>query len=403
MSSDESKPAWKEDLITWAQPIGILVATVISVLTLIPLIWRPVALIPGIWCACLYIRCRREKPVIVGSKKGSYVFSENARTMALVALIVLPSFLLGALLSRFVDIIPATSTPLANQITGPEAQDATDSAYTLTPPSATLIPSLTPVSTSPLAASPATLTATSISLPEPTSASAATPADTPVAVLSTATPTAIHTSRVGQEWVNLRSFPSPAAGPSGIVRVADSLWAIVSRDRRLYRLNLEGDILAETNFSAPCDNVAWDGESLWCTSAGRVQQIDPTSGQELTEFETDMGGIQGISWDGSTLWIIDWHGNLARYDRAGQQLRRLAVAVYGWPIELTWVAAELWVVDVHGTLTRFDSEFEEIGSFSLSQCGAGPFPYDLALYWDGEALWLADSNQNRILQCAPAD
>jgi predicted Ser/Thr protein kinase len=220
---------------------------------------------------------------------------------------------------------------------------------------------------------------------------------------ATPLPTATPTSRVGQEWANLRSFPAPAAEPSGIVRVADSLGIVASRGGRLYRLSLEGDIIVEMDLPVACGNVAWDGESLWCAASKTVYKVDPAGGQELAEFETDMSDIRGITWDGSALWIVDGDGNLACYDRAGQRLRRLAVAVNGWPIGLTWGAGELWVADVHGKVTRFDSEFAKIGSFSLDQCGAGPFPYDLALYWDEESLWLADSNQNRIFQCAPAD
>ncbi|MBC7250131.1 MAG: protein kinase [Anaerolineae bacterium] len=220
---------------------------------------------------------------------------------------------------------------------------------------------------------------------------------------ATSVPTATPTSKVKQEWANLRSFPAPAADPSGIVRVADGLGVVASRGRRLYRLNLEGDIVAEMDFSIACDNVAWDGESLWCAAGKTVYRVDAASGQELARFEVDLSDIKGITWDGSALWLVDTDGNLARYDRDGQRLRRLAVAVTGWPIDLAWAAGELWVADVHGNVTRLDSEFNKIGSFSLGKCGAGPFPYDVALAWDGESLWLADTGQNRILQCAPAD
>lgn len=205
-------------------------------------------------------------------------------------------------------------------------------------------------------------------------------------------------------WSPLRSFPAPTGGSSNIVRVVDSLWVINSRDRRLYRLDLEGNITTEVDFSIPCERAAWDGESLWCTHMGKsIQKLDPVSGQKLAEFEVDMGDIRGIAWDGFALWVIDQDSSLAHYDRDGQRLRRLAVPVDGWPIAMTWAETELWVVDVHGELTRFDAEFEAVDSFGLGQCGAGPFPYDLTLYWDGEGLWLADANQNRIINCTPAD
>ena len=219
----------------------------------------------------------------------------------------------------------------------------------------------------------------------------------------TPVPTAIPASKIAQEWVNLRSFPAPAANPSGIVRMADDLGVVASRGRQFYRLDLEGNIIAEMDIAVACSHMAWDGESLWCAANKTVYEVDPASGQELARFEVDMNDIRGITWDGESLWLTDVNGNLARYDRAGQRLRRLAVAVTGWPTSLAWAAGELWVADVHGNVTCFDSEFNKSGSFGLAQCGAGSFPYEVALYWDGESLWLADAGQNRILQCAPAD
>lgn len=265
-------------------------------------------------------------------------------------------------------------------------------------PSITPAPTMTPTP----AVSTATPTATSITPPGPTPVSTATLPPTPSRVLPTTTATVTPISRMWQKWVKLGSFPSPGARPSGVIRVADSLWVVIPRDR-IYRLNLKGDIIAEADFSQPCEKAAWDGESLWCTNMGNtIVKVDPASGEELASFEADMNNAR-ITWDGSALWIIDMQGNLACYDRTGKRLRRLAISVNGWPTGLAWVAGELWVADVHGELTRFDSEFAKIGAFSLTQCGAGSFPYDLALYWDGKSLWLADPGQNRILQCAPAD
>ena len=138
-------------------------------------------------------------------------------------------------------------------------------------------------------------------------------------------------------------------------------------------------------------------------SKGRHISITTTVALETWFLERELDNIRGIAWDGSALWMIDVHGNLVRCDTSGRRLRRLAVPVQGWPVDLEWVGGELWVADVHGQVTRFDSAFVKIGSFSLADCGAGPFPYEVATYWDGESLWLADTNQSRILQCGPAD
>jgi len=252
-------------------------------------------------------------------------------------------------------------------------------------------PELTPIVASPNGATPiptSNLTPIPTSPPEPT-------------------PTAALVIPEGQEWKSVRSFPSPGADPSGIVRVADILWVAVPCDDKVYGLNLEGGIEAEIEMPKPgCGphevGLAWDGKSLWGAWWDTVIQFDPDTGQALAEFEVDLD-VVAITWDGSTLWMIDDDGNLAQYDRSGQRLRRLAVAVEGPPTSLTWVGRELWVADLYGELTRFDREFTKIGVLILSQCTAGTFPYNLHIYWDGESLWVADAGQYRILQCVLVD
>lgn len=208
----------------------------------------------------------------------------------------------------------------------------------------------------------------------------------------------------------LRSFPAPGARPSGIVRVEDNLWISVPGDGRLYRLDLEGHIVAELDLPinycpGRCQGgLAWDGESLWFASGKTVHQLDPISEQELAAFGVELDSIVGIAWDGQALLMIDGEGNLVRYDRAGQRLRRLAIrSPHGGVTGMTWVEGELWVEGIFGALLRFNSGFASIGSFNLGQCGAATFPYYLALYWDGESLWLADPEGNLLSQCAPAD
>jgi outer membrane protein assembly factor BamB len=149
--------------------------------------------------------------------------------------------------------------------------------------------------------------------------------------------------------------------------------------------------------------LTWDGDSLWVANGNTIYQLDPLSGQELATFEVDLDSIVGIAWDGQALLMLDQKGNLVWYDRVGQRLRRHAVASpTGWATGMAWLEGELWVVDAHGRLTCFDSEFERIGSFDLDQCRATASPY-LAFYWDGESLWLADFEENRLSQCAPSE
>jgi len=204
----------------------------------------------------------------------------------------------------------------------------------------------------------------------------------------------------------IRSFPAPAARPSGIARVGDGL--LVSAGGKLYSLDLKGNIKEEIAFAGPCFGGAWDdqSQSLWCTSGRSVHQLAPPNWQEVGSFETELNRIVGLAWDESTLWVIDADGNLAGYDRTGQRLRRLAVAAQTLApsgiVDVVWIKEEFWVVDVFNGVTRYDSQFNTLGSSDLERCGAS-FPSALALFWDGESLWLADATDNRIHQCIPTD
>jgi hypothetical protein len=142
---------------------------------------------------------------------------------------------------------------------------------------------------------------------------------------------------------------------------------------------------------------------MWCGSASSMFQRSLTSDQALVTFEVDVNPIAGLAWDGDALWVIDESGNLGRYDKTGQRLKRLAVSAHASTVKgMLWVEGELWVIDVFNDVNRFDSNFNIPGFFSLTPCGAS-FPSDLALFWDGEFLWVADAGTNRITQCKPED
>lgn len=290
------------------------------------------------------------------------------------------------------------------------------------PLAATSTPTLSPTPTSSPTPVP-TPTLTFSSTKTQTSTSTPSSPDGPTVPISTvtqtptptATLTVTPTSQV-EEWVTVRSFPAPRAGPTGIVRVKDILWVSVPDDERLYLypLDLEGVPVAEPlNFPIDCcwnrsdccqGGLAWDGESLWFSSFNTVHQLDPLSGQELAFFEVDLDLIIDIAWDGQALLMVDHEGNVVRYDRAGQRLRQFAIRnPHGGVAGMSWVKGELWVVGDFGDKFRFDSGFEMIGRFILDPGEIKTSPYDLALYWDRENLWVADHGRNRLLQYAPAE
>jgi hypothetical protein len=250
-------------------------------------------------------------------------------------------------------------------------------------------------------------TRTSLPATEPAFAKTAPATAMPGAfsTMSTAVETAPSSEHPWDNWTVTRSFPSPGSGPSGVVRIGEAVWVLVPGDSRLYHLDLDGNIVGEFTVSASQGvgrGLAWDGEYLWEVSWRGVTQFDPATGTESTQFKADMDNVQGIAWDGTGLWVIDRDGNMAQYDQTGQRLRRLALPVgTSGATGLTWAEGGPWVEDLLGKVERFDADFNLLGSFAISKCvNGGPFYY-LALYWDGESLWVADPDGNRIYQCTP--
>lgn len=225
-----------------------------------------------------------------------------------------------------------------------------------------------------------------------------------------ASPAFAVTAEASQQWESVRVFPSPAAGPAGLARVVDSLWVLAPLSNRLYSLTLEGEIVTELSipkrcYAPECRGLAWDGATLWFHAGSTVYQLDPANGQELTAFKVDLDGVQGIDWDGQALVLMDHEGNLVRYDRSGQRLRRLAVPKpFGGVAGMAWINGEMWVESVFNHVIRLDgSQFTEIGSVDVSQCIKSTSFSHPVFAWDGSSLWAADPESNRIAQCVPGD
>ncbi len=334
-------------------------------------------------------RWYRDQPVTIRAAILGGIFALIAATLAIVFEIIRPP--------QIVVFVPPTGTIQVSPIVS-----KTPDTFTRTNGPA-VTATLAQIPTYPVIASPTRITPKNASMPTPT----ATPTNTPT---KTPTPT--------PKWVTLRSFPAPRAGPAGLVRVEDNVWVSIPGDGRLYRLDIEGNFDAEFALPANCSpetrgghdcrgSLAWDGNWLWFATRNSVYQLDPQTGQKLGTFEVDLDVIVGIVWDGQGLLMIDRVGNLVRYDRTGQRLRQFAVKrPHGEVTGMAWVDGELWVVGSFGYLSRFDSGFGSVSSFDsfdLGLCTEASFPYYLALFWDGNSLWVADFDSARVSQCGHID
>ncbi len=90
------------------------------------------------------------------------------------------------------------------------------------------------------------------------------------------------------------------------------LWVSQFAAHSITELNENGVVMATYTFASSIEPIqlAYDGRYIWVASAdtyGNLIKFDPTTGASSTTLMnpggTGSGGIQGILWDGSKLWI----------------------------------------------------------------------------------------------------
>jgi glutamine cyclotransferase len=103
--------------------------------------------------------------------------------------------------------------------------------------------------------------------------------------------------------------------------------------------------------------TACDGKHLYQIADGRIQKIDPGSGQVLSTIPTpDAGEDSGLAWAEGSLWVGAYRQRkIHQIDpETGTVLRTIASDRYVTGV--TWVDGELW----HGTWENDESELRQV-------------------------------------------
>lgn len=200
----------------------------------------------------------------------------------------------------------------------------------------------------------------------------------------------------------LKVLDAPGADPdvAGLAWDGQYLWVADFTTEELYQLDPQTGAVLKTlqtpgMYESPIA-LTWDGTALWVATLGETQdklyQIDASTGQVLQSFAVPKevsatGTVDGLAWDGSTLWIAD---------STEQKLYQLApgsgtiLSEFGLnfaPLGLAWDGRAFWVSQDGPRLWRFDP--------TSGRASSGPelpkslsSPDDIA--WDGQALWVVD-------------
>ncbi len=192
------------------------------------------------------------------------------------------------------------------------------------------------------------------------------------AVAATAIPTATSTTTA--------MFPTPTATP----RPQATPWGTTATSATL--------ITVVQQFAAPgyrAEGLTWDGTHLWVAdNSGTIFQVD-AAGRTLGAFAAPEVTPQGLVWDGTSFWVFTTnYGRIYQFQIEGTETRTLGsfetpARVFGGDIsqELAWDGTHLWYANQFNVY-QLDTSGNTLCTFAFAQNVAG-------LEWDGERLWLA--------------
>ena len=127
--------------------------------------------------------------------------------------------------------------------------------------------------------------------------------------------------------------------PFGIDRTQTEFWTDDSA-AMIYRLETTGSFIR--SFKGPgvrSGGVAFGEGFIWYTSGPTVFKLTP-NGSIRDSFDLP-GGLHGICWYASNLWVADWsQGKIYQTTEAGSIIE--SITPVGTPYGVTWDGSYLW-------------------------------------------------------------
>ena len=170
-----------------------------------------------------------------------------------------------------------------------------------------------------------------------------------------------------------------------------------------------GDVIHSINTPAGnSQGLTWDGSYLWVSdiSTNMIYQVDPENGNVINSFDAPGQSSEGMAWDGTNLWVTDNGGGpfnphfLYKIDPSdGTIISTIDLESMSWPHGITWDGMYLWVVNFNPkTITKIDPVTAEV-LHTIPTPGTGC----IGLTWDGNYLWTDDFETDLLYQISPED
>jgi hypothetical protein len=193
---------------------------------------------------------------------------------------------------------------------------------------------------------------------------------------------------------------TPGPQPNGLQATEEGVWVIDQEDLNVYLLDwTDGHILkqfpTQTHHSS---GITWDGEAIWVASTFTPIELFryATDGTELLRLPTpgasERSGAHGLEWINSTLWVtVPPAATTYQLDPVRGAILRQFPAPGSRPHGLAWDGELLWVAETnYRTITGYTLDGEARRVLALDPGPAeGPDPHGLTIH-RGE-LWYCDA------------
>jgi len=207
----------------------------------------------------------------------------------------------------------------------------------------------------------------------------------------------------------MHRIPAPGTNCYALTYDGEYLWTADYYEKKIYQLETEDGYVMKS-FPFPDDvpfleGLTWDGESLWATTwqesngnGTRIYQIDPADGSVIKyiPYNNRDPWPHGITFDGTYLWVCNFlyeQGNqLEKIDSETGNIIRSIATPSPSAIGLTWDGNSLWTNDFETHLLYEVAPAN--GAIELTAPSPCANPRDMA--WDGEYIWVI-SWQNALI------
>jgi outer membrane protein assembly factor BamB len=228
--------------------------------------------------------------------------------------------------------------------------------------------------------------------------------------------TLILLSAVDQVWATpgdvLASFPAPGSGIRDLAWDGNSLWAVGDVTGKIYQLDPStGAILFEVQVPATEPRgLAYNGKDFWLSDGAtgelllyqrETQSVAARVDAPLVETRSPVA-IGGLAWDGQYLWsgcIAGWSSRISQVDPQTGQVLRFHFTK-GVPDAVAANGRFLWNATHNGGIRRgiiYQYDYRD-GTYLMHFDTPGNRP--IGLVFDGESLWCADQETQKIYRLA---